>query len=133
MNFGAGYVGSSADGLKIRRLEDQRKKQNEQAERVKAELAAESSKSRIVNFSAGNSEVIENAFAQTLLADDEGFVTVDELRKLFTYQTAEQTDALSEKEFSDFCNMFGIGGASSRIPLDVIKRHPCWEEAKVEM
>ena len=78
-------------------------------------------------------EVIENAFAQTLLADDEGFVTVDELRKLFTYQTAEQTDALSEKEFSDFCNMFGIGGASSRIPLDVIKRHPCWEEAKVEM
>ena len=78
-------------------------------------------------------EVIENAFAQTLLADDEGFVTVDELRKLFTYQTAEQTDALSEKEFSEFCNMFGIGGASSRIPLDVIKRHPCWEEAKVEM
>ena len=66
-------------------------------------------------------------------ADDEGFVTVDELRKLFTYQTAEQTDALSEKEFSEFCNMFGIGGASSRIPLDVIKRHPCWEEAKVEM
>ena len=64
MNFGAGYVGSSADGLKIRRLEDQRKKQNEQAERVKAELAAESSKSRIVNFSAGNSEVIENAFKQ---------------------------------------------------------------------
>ena len=64
MNFAAGYVGSAGDGLKIRRLEEERKKQNEQAERVKAELAAESSKSRIVNFSAGNSEVIENAFKQ---------------------------------------------------------------------
>ena len=83
---------------------------------------------------ANNDEyVVAWPAAEAALADDEGFVTVDELRKLFTVQSAEQTDALSEKEFSEFCNMFGIGGASSRIPLDVIKRHPCWEEAKVEM
>ena len=78
-------------------------------------------------------EVIENAFAQTLLADDEGFVTVDELRKLFTYQTAEQTDALSEKEFLRLLQHVRHRRRELADPLDVIKRHLCWSEAKVEM
>ena len=73
-------------------------------------------------------EVIENAFAQTLATDDEGFVSVEELRRIFTYQTAETTDALTDGEYSEFCAMFGLGGANSKMPLAELKRHPCWQE-----
>jgi|TARA_B100001142_G_scaffold329026_2_gene390855 protein FAM50 len=48
--------------MKIRKYEEQRKKAMEDAEKEKSALASESAKSRIVNFSAGKSEVIENAF-----------------------------------------------------------------------
>lgn len=59
---GGGYVGGSADHLKIRKYEEQRKKASSESEKAKEALAADAVKSHIVNFSASKSEVIENAF-----------------------------------------------------------------------
>jgi protein FAM50 len=55
-------VGGSGDQLKIRKYEEQRKKESGEAEKAKEALAADAARSHIVNFSASKNEVIENAF-----------------------------------------------------------------------
>eukprot|EP00227_Mantoniella_beaufortii_P021333 CAMPEP_0197584382 /NCGR_PEP_ID=MMETSP1326-20131121/7020_1 /TAXON_ID=1155430 /ORGANISM="Genus nov. species nov., Strain RCC2288" /LENGTH=345 /DNA_ID=CAMNT_0043148743 /DNA_START=247 /DNA_END=1284 /DNA_ORIENTATION=- len=62
MSFGGGYVGNSNDALKIRKYEDKRKKESEEAASETERKLADAARSRIVNFATGKTDVVENAF-----------------------------------------------------------------------
>eukprot|EP00232_Nephroselmis_pyriformis_P017648 CAMPEP_0182878842 /NCGR_PEP_ID=MMETSP0034_2-20130328/15601_1 /TAXON_ID=156128 /ORGANISM="Nephroselmis pyriformis, Strain CCMP717" /LENGTH=112 /DNA_ID=CAMNT_0025011739 /DNA_START=31 /DNA_END=365 /DNA_ORIENTATION=+ len=90
-----GYVGSQADVLKMRRLEQQRSKEHEQHELLRKEKEEKMNGASLRQFGTSSSEAVENAFRQETV----GLVSKEEFaskRKTIEKRLKDEEQAASD-------------------------------------
>lgn len=71
--------------------------------------------------------VIDRAFAELLPGDENGMITVHELRKVFTW--APGGDAVTEEEFADMLlELSPSTDADGKMKVADFRAHPCWQD-----